>query len=358
MINIQNILQLGWDKNDPLPAFSESMHIARVVGEERGSYRLQFSLQWQAFGQITGKFRHQAKGRSDYPAVGDWILCEKQNASDKFLIHSILPRKTCLSRKVAGETSEEQIIATNMNYVFIATSCNQNFNIARIERYLALAWNSGAQPVVLLTKADLVSDKTMFEEAFKTLKQKVDYEFISKLDVASIQSLKKYFIPNKTNVIVGSSGVGKSTLINLLVGEEKLKTQDIRDDDGKGKHTTTARYLLPLPFGGLIIDTPGMREVQVLDATDGLEEQFSDVEELKLNCKFSDCKHQSEPSCAIKAAIKDGTLDEAHWQSYLKLQQEILDAKKKKEKREAHQSTKKWKKLNEEPFEKAKFKKR
>jgi ribosome biogenesis GTPase len=355
--NTQYLIDLGWEA-EFASQVQDSEIVARVVGEEKGLYRIQFSRDVEAHAIIIGKFRHQAKVRSDYPAVGDWIVCEKPQSSEHWVVVRILDRKSCLSRKVAGDTTEEQIIATNIDYVMIATSCNQNFNIARVERYLTLAWSSGAKPLVLLTKSDLVQDKKLYTDQFQNLGEKVEYLFVSREDANSIHALKSYFLPNKTNVIVGSSGVGKSTLINLLLGEEKLKTQDIRDEDGKGKHTTTARYLLQLPFGGMMIDTPGMREVQVLDVEEGLESQFDDVEELKLKCKFSDCGHKSEPGCAIKNAISNGSITNDRWNSYIKLQKEVLVAQAKTDKRVEQDQKKQWKKKSSDFYDKEKFKKK
>ncbi len=350
-----DLLWLGWDE-----ALDSHQHpgeiVARVVGEERGSYRILFAPNIEATAIIIGKFRHQANARKDYPAVGDWISCEKPSGSENWVIQRLLPRRSCLSRKVAGDTTGEQIIASNIDYVMIAMSCNQNFNISRVERYLTLAWNSGATPIVLLTKSDITDSPEEYIEQLKSVSADTEYLLISSHKNTGLDELKQYFLPNKTNVIVGSSGVGKSTLINSLLGENKLKTQDIRDVDGKGKHTTTSRYLLHLPFGGMIIDTPGMREVQVLDVEEGMDAQFADIDDLTLKCKFSDCGHHTEPGCAIKMAIKSGELDLQHWESFLKLKDEVKEIAKRAEKKTAAGRNKSKNNNSKESYEKNKKK--
>jgi ribosome biogenesis GTPase len=249
--------------------------------------------------------------------VGDWLLVDgKTNIPCR-----ILERQTLLARKTAGTAVGEQLIAANIDTVFIVSSCNQDFNVSRIERYLVLITSAGITPVVVLTKADLVEDPEHFADEVKQVMNDIDIVCIDARDPAQLERLSRYCIRGQTVALLGSSGVGKSTLINTLTGEQ-LPTSQIRSDDDKGRHTTTWRSLHWLNNGGILMDTPGMRELQLLDVEQGLQNVFGDIAQLVQQCRFKNCRHQSEPGCAVKAALENGQLDERRWTNYLKLERE------------------------------------
>lgn len=319
---------------------------ARVAVENRNNYEL-----YSEFGELTaeksGKLFYNSDS-GDLPAVGDWVVIKPIINENKALITAVLPRKAKFSRKKAGATTEEQIVAANVDTVFIMSSLNQDLNFRRMERYLALAWDNDIKPVLILSKADLSEDYyarlAQTEENFPG----TDVHVISAVKNAGIDELFQYFEGNKTVAVIGSSGVGKSTLINSILHWRKMKVSDISLYKDKGRHTTTHRELTLVPGGGLIIDTPGMREIQLWEGGDGLSELFEDIEQLALECKFSDCKHLSEPGCAINAAIENGSLDEKRFKSYKKLQNEIKYFQRKQNKKAHLQEKKRWKKLTME----------
>jgi len=263
--------------------------------------------------------------------VGDWVVLEYSAETQSTNIHAILTRKTKFSRAAAGIEVKEQIVAANVDIVFIIQSLNRDFNMKRLERYLIAAWESGATPVVVLTKADCCDDVEGKRAAVYDTAPGVDVHVISCLTGEGIEEIKKYFVPGKTIALLGSSGVGKSTLVNTLAGKELLKTREIREDDSRGRHTTTHRELLLLPNGGLILDTPGMRSLSLWEADTGMEVMFGDIEEITKLCRFSDCKHGNEPGCAVREAIDSGKLGMERWESWLKLQKELVHLEAKKE---------------------------
>jgi ribosome biogenesis GTPase len=263
-------------------------------------------------------------------AVGDWVALEYTEDSQWSCIKFVLTRKTKFSRAAAGIEVKEQIVAANVDTVFLTQSLNRDFNMKRLERYLIAAWESGAVPVVVLTKADCCENVADKISAVYVTAPGVEVYAISCVTGEGIEELKKYFMKGKTVALLGSSGVGKSTLVNTLAGKELLKTQEIRNDD-RGKHTTTHRELLLLPEGGLVLDTPGMRSLSLWEADSGMEAMFGDVEELTKMCRFSDCKHLTEPGCAVREAIETGRLEMKRWESWLKLQKELAHLEAKKE---------------------------
>jgi len=266
---------------------------------------------------------YSACERDDYPAVGDWVIIDKTPAAyDRTVIRGILSRKSKFSRKIAGNTIQEQIIAVNIDTVFICMSLNQNYNLRRLERFITMAWDSGATPVVLLTKSDLCENT---EEKLKKAKESaigVDLYCISCLDESAAEAVSNYIKPGQTVAFMGSSGVGKSTIINNLLGDERLDTQEISDLGDRGRHTTTNRELILLPNGGIVIDTPGMREFHILDVDDSIDTAFYDIERIAQNCKFTDCTHNTEPDCAVREAIKNGFLSKDRYNNYIKLKKE------------------------------------
>jgi ribosome biogenesis GTPase / thiamine phosphate phosphatase len=325
---------------------------ARVICEERELYRVQTGLERtkdeSILACVSGKFKFSSSRRTDYPAVGDWVLIEAPDHSDRAVIHELLPRKSVIYRKQIGSSADQQILSANIDTIFITTSLNGDLNFRRIERYLSIAWESGAVPVLLLTKADTFKEdlaKMLFE--VETQFPGVSVHALSQNEFERAEFLTTYLQAGKTAVFLGSSGVGKSTLVNYLTGQDQIRTQSIRDSDSKGRHTTTSRNLYISRFGGLVIDTPGMRELQLSDHEEGLSTQFADIEDFVLACKFGDCKHATEPGCAIKAALTSGELTTERWESYRKLQAEVRHALRKQDKALASEDRKAWKKLGE-----------
>lgn len=264
-------------------------------------------------------------------AVGDWVALEYDSENQTMLVRIVLARETKFSRAASGIEAKEQIVASNVDTVFLIQSLNRDFNMRRLERYLIAAWESGATPVVVLTKSDCCENVAEKLTLVYSTTPGVEVHAISCVTGEGLDDLRKYFLPGKTIALLGSSGVGKSTLANTLAGEELLKTQEIREDDSRGRHTTTHRELLLLPGGGLLMDTPGMRSLSLWEADTGMEVMFGDVEELTGLCRFSDCKHQNEPGCAIRQALETGKLEIKRWESWLKLQKELAHLEAKRE---------------------------
>lgn len=337
-----DLQQIGWD-----PAFEpqdppEGSIVGRIGVEHRGAYTV-FTEQGTVTASIPGRMRHNSS-RGELPAVGDWVVMEPLDGEARAVIQEILPRKSRFSRKVAGETTEEQVVAANVDTVFIVTALNQDQNLRRVERYLALAWESGALPVVVLTKADLCDDILGAIAEFAAVAPGVDIHAVSVVADIGVEDLTQYLGESKTIALLGSSGVGKSTLVNRLAGSN-MKVKSIRSD-GKGKHTTTHREMIIVPGGGVIIDTPGMREVQLWDAEEGLDNTFADITALAAGCKFNDCAHQGEPGCAIAAALEAGELEPERLESYRKLERELAFLERRQDKRLQAEEAKKWRKLN------------
>ena len=260
----------------------------------------------------------------EFPTTGDYVMIRYVPDGDS-LITATLPRRTFFSRREPGPIPRDQAVAANFDYVFIMQSLNLDFNPKRLERYLTLGWQSGATPVILLTKADLVEDYWDYLTEVERVAAGVNIHVVSAHTGYGLARLNAYLQPGNTVVFLGSSGVGKSSLVNALAGEEIMAVSGIREDDSKGRHTTTHRQLIRLQSGVMIIDTPGMRELGMWDVSEGLGEAFADVEAFLGKCRFSDCKHNGEPGCAIQSALDSGTLDAARWESYRKLSEEAVD---------------------------------
>ena len=293
--------------------------VGRITLQEKGMYWI-CTITGEQKALVSGKLLFDAQSPSDYPAVGDYVMVGCADP-DTALIHLVFPRKSLFVRKAAGTSKTEQVVAANIDTVFLCMSLNNDFNLRRLERYLAVAWESGAEPVVVLTKADLCADLPQKQREVEAIAMGVDILTTSAMESDGYRQIMPYITQGRTVAFVGSSGVGKSTLINRLLGEERLATDGLRNDD-KGHHTTTHRELLFLPNGAMVIDTPGMRELGMWDAASGVEQTFGDIEELAARCRFRNCSHSSEPGCAVRAALESGHLDTGRWQSYQKLKNE------------------------------------
>jgi len=291
--------------------------------------------------RISGRLRRDGL----LPAVGDWVAISR-NESNIPTIQAVLPRKSKISRKNPGRAIGEQVMVTNIETVFVVTSLNQDLNMRRLERYLSVARQSGAEPVIVLNKSDICADVESKIAEVKAIASDLPVLAVSAAEKIGLEKLSPYLKDGETVVLLGSSGVGKSTLINALEGRGRQKVAEIREDDGRGRHTTTARELLVLERGGIIIDNPGMREIQLWDAGEGLDDTFQDIIELAAGCKFSDCRHETEPGCAVKRAIEEGTLPEVRLESYRKLQRELLAMERKKNPKLMAEEQKKWKKIS------------
>lgn len=293
--------------------------IGRVVEEHKNLYKVITEIGY-IIGKVAGKFQYDAGGNGDFPAVGDYVILE-HHSGDKGLITEVLPRKSKFSRKIAGSQFEEQVVVTNMDELWICMALNKDFNLKRLDRYTTLAWDSGATPVVILTKADLCED---IDEALEEINQTIfgiDIIVVSSVEDIGLDQVMTRFEYGKTIALLGSSGVGKSTLINKILGNEEQETTDIMADD-RGKHTTTYRKLMLLENGGIIVDTPGMKSVGLLNNDKQLDDTFKDIIEIGKLCRFNDCSHNSEPGCAIKEAIRDGQLSKERYDNYIKLKKE------------------------------------
>ncbi|TVP90158.1 ribosome small subunit-dependent GTPase A [Alkalibacterium sp.] len=297
---------------------------------------------------LPGSFTHHPT--FEFPAVGDWVAVEQLPGEERGLIRHVLERQSEFVRHVAGLETKAQVIAANIDYAFLVMSCNEDFNVRRLERYLIATWDSGAQPIIVLTKSDLTDESGRMEMELKIdeVAYGVPVYFVSNETGENIENLSKVVQPNYTAALLGSSGVGKSTLVNSLLKTDKMKTNTIREDDSKGKHTTTHRELILLPDGGILVDTPGMREFQLWSKGEstGLSESFTDVEALITQCKFNDCQHETEPGCAVKEALEEGTLTQDRYDSYVKLQKELAYVERKQDEKLMRAEKDKWKTIS------------
>jgi ribosome biogenesis GTPase len=327
---MNNIEKYGYDnfyeaQIEQLKINDTNLIPARVIEVQKEQYKI-ISNNGENRARLKGSIFYDNKSVL-YPTVGDFVLIKPNPLGDD-TIYYVLERKSKFSR-LDSFNFIEQMVAANFDYVFILTSLNYDFNIKRIERYLTAAWQSGAMPVIVLTKSDLCEDYEEQKNKLEVIAPGVPVMAISSMNGDGINELKEYVKPYKTVVFLGSSGVGKSSLVNALFGEEKMVVSAIREDDSKGHHTTTYRELFMLPNDAIIIDTPGMRELGMWAVSDGLDTAFAEIEDLAKRCKFNDCSHQSEPGCAVKAALESGELTEERWKNYLKLRKEAAFAQQK-----------------------------
>ncbi|MBM7584245.1 ribosome biogenesis GTPase [Bacillus pakistanensis] len=316
--------------------------LGRVFAEYQSMYSI-LTTNGEIKAKISGKFFHGVQTREDLPAVGDWVFLHAVD-EETGLIDRILPRQSKFSRKKAGIEADEQIIAANVDYLFIVSSLNDELNPRRLERYLLLCWDSGANPVIVLSKSDTCDEVEEKKEMIENIAMGVPVLVTSSVEDTGLEELKAFMRNGHTIALVGSSGVGKSTLLNALIGEQIQDVQQVREKDSKGKHTTTHREMFLTEEEAFIIDTPGMRELQMWDGEKGLSTQFAEVEELASECRFRDCSHHNEPGCYIQKSLENGELSLERFESYLKLQREIAYQKRKNDKRLESLERKKWKK--------------
>jgi ribosome biogenesis GTPase len=349
--SLQFLKELGWDSF--FQRHFQMLKIpgtvpARVVSESKGSYQV-YSQYGELTAKVSGKMRYHAGAENQYPAVGDWVIIKPLVDEQKGIIHAVLPRKSKFSRKVAGERTEEQVVSANVDTVFIVSGLDggRNFNLRRIERCLTLAWSSGATPVIVLNKVDLCPDVNIYIRRVEDIAPGISIHPVSAKEWIGLDALRNYLTKGNTVAFLGSSGVGKSALINALLGEEKQDTGEVREDDRMGRHTTTKRELILLPSGGMVIDTPGMREIQMWAGEDDLQGAFYDIEMLAKRCRFSDCSHNVESGCAVRAAIDHGDLAPARLESYRKLQNELAYLASREEHDTRLHEKAKWKKISQ-----------
>lgn len=333
-----NLMQLGWDSffEDHFKSYQpKGFSPARIALEERNLY-LAYSEVGELTGKVTGRFRYHVVSQKDFPTVGDWVVIKGNKNTGKMTIHGVLPRKTQFIRMMTNKDkmTTEQVISANIDVIFHVIGLDSDIHPRLIERYIAQAATSGAALVIVLNKTDLCSDVVNREEEVKALAGAIPVVTMSALYDVNPTSLLEYLPPRKTGTLVGLSGVGKSTIINALAGQELQATGDVRESDGRGRHVTTRRQLIMLPHGGLLIDNPGMRAFALYADEEELADSFEDVVGLMKQCRFTDCRHTTEPGCAIQKALEEGTLDRDRFNNYLKLQKELrfLALKKNKKK--------------------------
>jgi ribosome biogenesis GTPase len=315
---------------------------ARIARVDRGSV-VAATVEGATRAEASARLRRDALGPQDFPAVGDWVVLDPAPSHEVALVDAVLPRASAITRGDPGETSDVQVIAANVDTVFVVHPLGDAPNVRRIERELAVAWDSGAVPVVVLTKADLAGDAQADREAVEASALGVDVLVTSAVTGAGMDGVASFATGGRTVALIGPSGAGKSTLVNALLGEDRQATGEVRASDGRGRHVTVARELVPLPSGGVLLDTPGLRAVAVVDAGEGIDAAFPDIDRLAEGCRFRDCTHTEEPGCAVLEAIESGSLDRARLDSLHKLRRESEVAAMKTDARLRNEEIRKWK---------------
>jgi ribosome biogenesis GTPase len=345
---VSSLDSLGWSPFFEAQVASERarFRIARITEEQRGQYRV--AGEFDGAAEVSGRFRHEAATSAAFPVVGDWVGVTAESDDGPAIIHRRLDRRGAVARRAAGRATDEQVIAANVDTIFLVTDLAEDLSARRLERYLTLVWEAGARPVIVLNKADLAEDPASFVEALRSRLRLEDVVSVSALAERAMTALEPYLLPASTVALLGSSGVGKSTIVNRLLGQETQKVASIRAGDGTGRHTTTARQLFALPGGALLIDTPGMRELQPWADESSVERVFEDVFRLAQGCRFADCSHRQEPGCAVVEAISDGTLDAARLDHYHHLLKEAAFEERKRDKALAAEQKRRWKQVTQQ----------
>jgi len=341
-----NLESLGWNdfyKEDFKQYEQDGLLPARIYLEHKNLYKV-FSERGSLSAEITGKMRFGAGSPVDFPSVGDWVALRLIDNDSRGLITAVLRRKGSFVRKVPGPVTEEHVLAANVDTAFLVAGLDNNFNPRRIERYLTLTWESGADPIIVLNKADLVESPERFIEELKSSTFGVPIIVISAKKQIGLAELAERIKPESTVVFLGSSGVGKSSIINALMGEKIMSVNEVRESDSRGRHTTTHRQLFILPQGGCVIDTPGLRGIKLWGDESDVSRTFEDVEQIAENCRFRDCSHTGEPGCAVEQALKDGTLEQKRLNNYFKMQKEMEFLRKRKNVHEKRKEERKWQK--------------
>jgi ribosome biogenesis GTPase len=338
----------GWSQNfaAAMAALRDpSLVPARVVEEHRDGFRVAAAC-GELRAEISGRLRHDARGAQALPAVGDWAGVDARPAEARATIRAVLPRRSSLVRKAAGRAADVQVVAANLDLVLIATSLDGDLNASRIARYAALAWEGGAQPVVLLTKSDLSQDVDAAVGEAMSAAPGAEVLPVSAATRRGLDELHAFLRPASTSALVGSSGVGKSTLVNALCDAQVQAVGEVRAHDGRGRHTTTARRLLRLPWGALVVDTPGMREVGMVDGAEGLAAEFDDVETFASSCRFRDCNHEDEPDCAVRSALQGGSLGRDRLEQWRALRREAAYLARRDDVRARLEEKRRWKTIS------------
>ena len=341
-----DLADLGWNERlaDAFAAHAAGGLLPGRVSLEHTHIYTVMLADGEKLARVAGRLRHQAATRADFPAVGDWVAIDPSAQDGDARIRAVLPRVSRFSRRAAGDPTEEQVVAANIDTVFLVTGLDRDFNLRRLERYLLVARDSGATPVIVLNKTDLVDDPSRFVEEVRALAPAVAIHPMSSREPESADVLRQHLGVGRTGALLGSSGVGKSTIINTLIGHERLRTREVREDDSRGRHTTTARELVVLPGTGVLIDTPGMRELQLWE-TGAFAGSFADIEALAEGCRFRDCRHREEPGCAVRTAAADGVLEAGRLESFQKLQAEQAHQITMQDQRAQIEEKRKWKVL-------------